>query len=122
MKSVPDMLRECAKTFEERAAVYGENYKEHGELLVALFDGQERFNFQDPKDWNRMVLSIHIVAKLKRYTNNWDKGGHEDSLLDLSVYSQMLRDVDHDEGQLTNDELFDQFMMTLPQKSANGGA
>jgi len=45
-------------------------------------------------DANRMGCLNMIVGKLIRYASNWDKGGHKDSLDDISVYAQMLNEID----------------------------
>jgi hypothetical protein len=34
------------------------------------------------------------MSKATRYAQNFERGGHEDSLIDNSVYTQMLREVD----------------------------
>jgi hypothetical protein len=39
-----------------------------------------------------------MASKLARYANNFFTGGHADSLEDISVYAQMLREVDDKGG------------------------
>lgn len=94
-KTVPEMLREAAATYEERNAIYGDNYKHFGSVMVALLQG--RFVFLDnADDHNRFGVFTQIVSKLTRYAENFSSGGHDDSLLDMSVYCAMLRELDSD--------------------------
>jgi len=92
MKTVPEMLREGADTYEERNKVYGDNYKRHGEVMHALFP--EGVNLVTLEDHNRFGILTQMVAKLARYCQNWNVGGHEDSLHDLMVYTPMLQELD----------------------------
>jgi hypothetical protein len=94
-KTVPEMLREAAAIYEERNAIYGDNYKNFGSVMLALFRG--RFVFIDNADeHNRFGVFMQIVSKLTRYAENFSSGGHDDSLLDMSVYCAMLRELDAD--------------------------
>lgn len=92
VKSVPQMLRESAATYEERNKLYGDNYKRFGSIMLELFpDGIELLT---PEDHNRFGIFVQIVAKITRYAANFKTGGHDDSLLDNAVYSTMLRELD----------------------------
>jgi len=92
MKTVPEMLREAAQTYEERNALYGDNYKRFGPIMTALFpDG---LTLKGPDDFNRIGIFVQMMAKMTRYGAQWSKGGHDDSALDLSVYANMLRELD----------------------------
>lgn len=93
---VPEMLREAATTYEERNKLYGDNYKDFGIIMSSLFPTGICLGSVD--DFNRFGVLVQIVSKLTRYTHNFGSGGHDDSLLDLAVYSQMLRELD-DEGK-----------------------
>lgn len=91
-ETVPEMLREAAATYEARNALYGDNYKTFGRIMTALLpDG---VSLASAADHSRFALFVQVVAKLSRYAANYDRGGHDDSLLDLSVYAQMLRELD----------------------------
>jgi hypothetical protein len=46
-----------------------------------------------PKDYIRFGLLVQQYSKLSRYSVQWPTS-HEDSLDDLSVYSQILAEVD----------------------------
>lgn len=91
---VPQMLRECADTYEGRNALYGDNYKTFGILMCSIFP--HGLSCQSVDDFNRLGVLVQIVGKLGRYCEQFEAGGHDDSLLDLAVYSQMLRELDEE--------------------------
>lgn len=92
VKSVPEMLLDSAATFEERSKVYGDNYKRFGAVMQRMFPNGLSCNSVD--DFNRLGVFVQIVSKVTRYAEQFAKGGHDDSLLDLSVYATMLRELD----------------------------
>lgn len=87
-------LEAAAKTYEDRNKVYGDTYKMHGDVVTALFPNG--VNLQGVEDHNRFGVLTMMVGKLTRYAQNFENGGHEDSLHDLSVYSQMLKELDNE--------------------------
>ena len=89
---VPERLRNAANLYEERNKLYKDNYKHFGRIMAALFP--EGLTVQSPDDWNRVGLFVQVVGKITRYPAQWKEGGHPDSLDDVSVYSQMLAEVD----------------------------
>lgn len=95
-KFVPEALRKAAAIYEERNKLYGDNYKNFGKLLAALFpDGISIASAQDPvAAGNRLGVLIQILSKITRYCENFNTGGHADSLDDLAVYAMMLRELD----------------------------
>lgn len=97
-KFVPEALRQAAVIYEQRYALYGDNYKRFGKLLAALFpDGISIASAEDPvKAGNRLGVLIQILSKITRYCENFNRGGHADSLDDLAVYAMMLRELDAD--------------------------
>lgn len=89
-----DVLKQATETYDERHKVYGDNYKVVGLVMAALFpDG---VNLQTADDHNRFHIFFLEVVKMTRYVQNWDRGGHEDSQLDLSVYAAMLVEIDRE--------------------------
>ena len=86
-------LEEAAQTFKQRAEVYGDNYKIYGDVMMMLF-ADKNVTLSCKEDHNRFGLLVQIVSKLTRYAENFSKGGHDDSLNDLSVYAAMLRSLD----------------------------
>lgn len=98
-----DMLEEGARTFRERAAIYGDNYLVIGTLFDALFP--KGIKVSTPEDHARLHMLECVIMKVTRYVQNWDKGGHDDSLLDLSVYATMLRALDKDIRDAANELL-----------------
>lgn len=99
-KFVPDALRAAAKIYEERNALYGDNYKHFGRVMEALFPDGLKFSLLGPKDWNRLGVLVQIVGKLTRYCPNFFEGGHDDSLDDLAVYAMMLKELDEEARQV----------------------
>jgi hypothetical protein len=93
-KSVPEDLREKAALYEERNALYGDNYKRFGEIMMLLLNGEVELTSAD--DYNRFGVFVQIVAKVTRYGNMFHRGGHADSLDDNAVYSLMLAELDRE--------------------------
>lgn len=92
MKDAADLMQEAMETFRERGKVYGKNYYQFGDVMCAIFpDGLEAKTVQD---WRRLGVLVQIVGKLTRYSNNFSKGGHQDSIHDTGVYSFMLEELD----------------------------
>ncbi len=90
--TVPEALRKCADLFESRNPEYGNNYERFGLLIELLFPNG--LDLKTISDYNRYGVFTQMIGKIMRYANNFNKG-HPDSLDDLSVYSQMLRDLDN---------------------------
>jgi len=91
MAKVPEMLRDAAKIYEERNKIYGDNYKRFGPALNGLLNGVA---LSTPDDFNRFGILVQIFSKISRYCNMFDKGGHDDSLDDIAVYTMMLKELD----------------------------
>lgn len=91
-QEVPDRLHKLARLYQERNAVYGDDYKRHGDVMIALFP--EGIRLETVADFNRYAVLTMIVAKVGRYASNFAKGGHPDSLDDVAVYTQMLQELD----------------------------
>lgn len=98
-KTVPEMLEASATTYRERNKFYGNNYKNFGEWVSRLFP--EGVTVKTPEEWNRMGVLIQKLSKLSRYAEQYEKGGHDDSLLDDVVYTTMLRELDSQIGEKT---------------------
>jgi hypothetical protein len=94
MKTVPDILRDCADTYEQRNKLYGDNYKKFGRVMMAVFPNGLVLSRED--DFNRLGIFIQCVSKLTRYSEMLGRGGHQDSAHDLSVYAAMLEELTHD--------------------------
>jgi hypothetical protein len=91
-RDVPQRLRDAAELFEERNAQYGNNYMTMGEVMNAMYpDG---LVIQGAEAWLRLMLQVHRVTKETRYACNFARGGHQDSLEDISVYAQMAAETD----------------------------
>jgi len=92
MKKPDELLIEASKTFQEKQAVYGDNYKKYGKTIDGFFPNGVTCSTID--DHNRFGILVQIITKLTRYCENFSKGGHDDSLNDISVYAAMLRSID----------------------------
>ena len=86
-----EFFSEIMKIHSERHKAYGQNYLRFGPIMKSLM-GQ--VTLKTEKDWNRIAIMIHMLNKLTRYCSRWNKGGHEDSLNDLAVYSLILKELD----------------------------
>jgi hypothetical protein len=86
-----DMLRQAAAINEAKNAEYGNGYINHGDVMAGLFPAG--VHLLNPADFARFALLDLIVVKLVRYCRNFSMG-HDDSLLDISVYAAMLRETD----------------------------
>jgi hypothetical protein len=86
-----EILQQAADTFKARNAEYGNNYKDTGAALLALFPGHKLPAITTPEQANRLCLVIACLSKLTRYTHSFDKG-HKDSARDLAVYAAMLEE------------------------------
>lgn len=91
--SIEDKLRKAIKTAEERGKVYGHDGSEvTGRAIAMLFpDG---LTLKTPDDFARFAIFNMMMAKIGRYTKNFAKGGHSDSVHDIGVYSFILEDLD----------------------------
>ncbi len=91
---VANELRNKATLFQERAAVYGDNYMRFGHIMKQLLHVQ-MLDPMDPHAMNRLGIFVQIVSKLTRYGENFTNGGHNDSLDDIAVYAMMLKQLDN---------------------------
>lgn len=89
-------LHKKAELFAERNKLYGDNYKRFGKIMSLILAGQT-IDTNDERALNRLGILFQIVAKITRYGENFSRGGHDDSLDDNSVYSMMLKELDHAE-------------------------
>ncbi len=89
--TVPNILYKAADTFMERGKVYGCAYKNfNGKILTALFPNGVVLKTE--LDFNRYAALNAIAAKLGRYCNNWENGGHKDSVHDIINFAAMLEE------------------------------
>jgi len=90
--TVPDRLELLARIFKARDAVYGKNYVNIGFVMAGFFPNG--ITLKTPKDFARFASFVAVAVKAGRYAACFESGGHNDSLDDLSVASQLLRDLD----------------------------
>jgi hypothetical protein len=95
-KEEPFVVRELkakADLFLERNRIYGDNYKRFGAIFSMIMQGQN-LDTSNPSDMCRLGILVQIVGKVTRYGENFNRGGHDDSLDDIAVYSLMLKELD----------------------------
>ncbi len=90
--SAADILAEAAETYRARNAVYGDNFMKVGKIMEALFPDGIVLSTAD--DHNRFHIFALAVIKMTRYVQNWNAGGHKDSIHDMTVYCAMLESID----------------------------
>ena len=90
-KTVPELLREAAATYEQRNKIYGDSWIVHGQIMSALFSGG--VELKTPEDFNRYAKVDNVVMKLSRYCQAFKNGGHQDSAHDAIVYAAMLESL-----------------------------
>lgn len=88
MNTVGDILRESAEIFDERAAIYGDNWIYFGDFMAAAFP--RGVTIETAEEWRRLGLLIQIAYKFTRSCQAFKSGGHGDSTMDSSVYNAML--------------------------------
>jgi len=86
-------LEAALDLYRERNAVYKDNYKCMGRLLLALFPEGGVPAITSEEDANRLNIIIDCLGKLQRYAFQFAEGGHRDSARDLIVYAAMLEEV-----------------------------
>ncbi len=101
-QTVPEMLEAAAALYRQRNAIYGDNYKSFGKVMVACFPKGVVLNTVD--DHNRFGIFVQIVGKVTRYAAQFKNGGHVDSLDDTTVYAQMLKELDEDAQARSQDQ------------------
>lgn len=92
MTNAADILDAAANTYRERNAVYGDNWRRISGAMAALFPDGLTVKTED--DWARLHFLLLTVVKQSRYANNFAKGGHQDSVRDMTVYGAMLEAYD----------------------------
>lgn len=90
---VPEALRQAAGIYEQRNKLYGDNYKKFGDWALPLL---KQVKLETPHDANRLCLLVSMMNKLGRYVEQFNSGGHDDSLDDLAIYTLMMKEVDHE--------------------------
>ncbi len=88
---VAQELEQKANLYDDRNAIYGDNYKRWGGMVQAIM---KEVTLKTPDDFNRFGVLVQLFSKISRYAIQFEKGGHADSLDDLAVYSMMLKELD----------------------------
>ena len=95
---VSELLHSLAGLYAERNAVYKDNFRRVGDVMVAIFpDGPPKL--ETTEDYCRWHLFELAIVKLTRYAVAYNAGGHIDSLDDLIVYMAMVAACDRENGK-----------------------
>ena len=88
--TVPEILEKMATTFRDRNATYGENWRNVGPVMAALFPSESTVlvSAADYEMWHLFEL---IVVKLTRFATSGLE--HRDSIHDIAVYAAMIEAV-----------------------------
>jgi hypothetical protein len=99
-----DLLDKAADLYRQRNAVYGDNFEQIGPVMKGLFPNG--IKLETEADFIRFHLLMLDVVKTSRYCNNFDKGGHLDSIQDKTVYCAMVEaaDTNTKNGHYKNDK------------------
>jgi hypothetical protein len=89
-----ECMENALETFRERNKVYGDNYHQHGKVMMALFPNG--VHLATEKEWNRFGIVNMLVAKMTRYCQGWPRS-HQDSIHDMGVYAFMLESLDSED-------------------------
>lgn len=93
MKCANDVLRECADLFDTRSIQYPRNNWEIvGNIMNILVP--EGIELKTENDHERYHIFTWLIGKICRYSQNYNNGGHEDSLKDAIVYAAILKSID----------------------------
>ncbi len=87
--TVPEHLRSGAATYEDRNKTYGDNYKNFGPVMAAMFP--KGLLLRTPGQWNRFGIFVQIMTKITRLAES--DFLHTDSAHDTMVYAAMLREL-----------------------------
>lgn len=83
-----ETLEEMARTFRERNAVYGNNYKMVGKIMAVLFPYGA---LPDVLHSDQFHLFELIIVKLSRFAISGLQ--HQDSIHDAGVYAAMIESI-----------------------------
>lgn len=78
---------------KSRGNDYGD-FRKLGKVLSSYFPDPLTIEGED--EWNRLALLMLTINKVVRYSVNFKKGGHSDSLNDVAVYAMMLQGMDEE--------------------------
>ena len=81
-----DVMKTMLETFEERGAVYKDDYVDFARLLTVLYPGGPRIKSE--MEWIKFDFLCRILGKVTRFTASGMT--HQDSIHDIAVYAAML--------------------------------
>ena len=95
-RAVPEALQNLADLYAQRNTMYGDNYKSFGKMMMSLFPNGINLNSEEA--FNKFGVFVQQASKLSRIAQGLGRDGkvHVDSCDDLSVYSQMLVELENE--------------------------
>ena len=99
-----EYLSSAAEMYRYKSTMYGNNYLQFGGIMKSMFPNGLTVKTED--EWNRLHLFIMNMIKTTRYAQNFNNGGHEDSVIDGIVYLAMLHQVDDLAKQAEEAQIF----------------
>jgi hypothetical protein len=97
-RTVVESLEYLTKLFKDRHATYGNaGFRTFGQQAFSMIGPIE---LKTPEDFGRLAILFQVIAKTARYSNNFARGGHPDSLDDAAVYAMMLQELDQESAKL----------------------
>jgi hypothetical protein len=87
-----DILAEMADTYRERNAIYGDNWRNVGNVMAAL--QPEGVSLKTPQDHELFHLYSLVIVKLTRFATSGLT--HIDSARDSAVYWAMIESILHE--------------------------
>jgi hypothetical protein len=94
-RTAAERLQNLVDLRNQRSNLYGDNYVRAGIAMKVLFG--KPLTLTSSLDHARYGLLTQVMSKLSRYAVQWETGD-EGSLDDLSVYAQLLAEVDDDDS------------------------
>lgn len=95
-KIASDYMMDGAKLYKKKNKDYGDSYNQYGEVMSKLFP--KGVVLKTVGDYNKFGVFSHILTKIIRYSNLFDKDAKfeskNDTVKDLGVYSFMLLELE----------------------------
>ncbi len=84
-----EILKKCAEIYNEKGKEYGHTYEDFGKIVMAYFpDG---LSIKTEKEANKFGVFFMMMHKMMRIISS--KFNSKDSMIDLSVYSALLKEI-----------------------------
>lgn len=83
------ILKEAFNIFKDRNETYGDAHTRHANIMAAMFPFG--ITLESSEDFARYTYISAIISKVNRYSQNFNKGGHEDSCIDpINMFAMLV--------------------------------